>query len=212
MKPFIVINAQQGTPEWLQARAGKVTGSRAAAVLMGKTTAGRRDYLQQLATERITGKPEENGFINEAMIRGSEMEPLARIAVEQKHGIVIRETGFCQSLSLPIGTSLDGDIDDFECIFETKSPKSTTHTGYLLAGVLPKQYEAQVMHSLLVTGAKRYLFASYDDRMPEGLHLFTVEGKAEDLPMDEYRKALHQFLTELNDLEAQLLEIQKRNI
>ena len=209
MRNFTINNAPQGSDLWLSARAGFVTGSKADKVLMGKTTAGRHDYLLQLAVERITGSPQEEAFINDAMIRGTEMEPLARVAVEQKHGIIIRESGFCQHKERKIGASLDGDIDDFDCIFETKSPKSTTHVGYLTAGVLPKQYTPQVMHNILVTGANRFLFASYDDRLPDGLQLFTVEGKASDLPIAEYEKALEAFLKEVDKLEAQLRERMK---
>ena len=45
----------QGTPEWHQARLGRVTGSRIADVMMAKSTAGYQNYRAQLICERLTG-------------------------------------------------------------------------------------------------------------------------------------------------------------
>lgn len=209
MRQFTIITAEQGSDEWRLARCGKVTASKADKVLMGKTTAGRRDYMLQLATERITGVVQDDAFVSDAMEHGTRMEPLSRVATEVKHGIIIRETGFLLHNSGKIGCSLDGDINDFDCLFETKSPKSTTHVGYIMDNVLPKQYQPQIMHSTLITGASRYLFASYDERLPDGLHLFTIEGKTSDLPIEDYEKSLNQFLKELDELESKLREKMK---
>lgn len=49
----------QGSPEWLDARAGKATASRIADILAvkkdGKPTAERERYLMELVGERLTG-------------------------------------------------------------------------------------------------------------------------------------------------------------
>jgi len=110
-----------------------------------------------------------------------------------------------------IGTSLDGDVDDFAAIVEIKCPKSTTHVGYLDAGKLPAAYQPQIMHSLFVTGAKDAIFCSFDNRLPTGLELFVVDVKASDLPLEEYETALHKFLKEVADLEFKLLEMQHQS-
>ncbi|EAQ9999366.1 exonuclease, partial [Salmonella enterica] len=71
---------EQRTDAWYQARLGKVTASRLADV-MAKTKSGyaasRQNYMAELICQRLTGKPEE-GFTNAAMMRGTELEPVAR--------------------------------------------------------------------------------------------------------------------------------------
>ncbi|STV12655.1 putative phage-like protein [Klebsiella pneumoniae subsp. ozaenae] len=70
----------QRSPEWFAARCGKVTASRLADV-MARTKSGyaasRQNYMAELICQRLTGKLEE-GFSNAAMIRGTELEPVAR--------------------------------------------------------------------------------------------------------------------------------------
>jgi len=208
---FTVINAEQRSPEWFAARAGRVTGSCAKSVLMGEKTAGRADYRLQLAVERITGQPEISDYINPAMQRGIDMEPIARLALEAHLGVMVRETGFIAHDTRMIGSSLDGDIDEFNTIVELKAPKTTTHAGYWEAGTLPPEYKAQVMHNLLVTGAESAIFASYDDRFLDGLHLFVVEVKASELPLEEYDAALTKFLGEVDSLESKLRDMQHKH-
>lgn len=71
---------EQRTPEWFAARCGKVTASRLADV-MARTKSGystsRQNYMAELICQRLTGKLEE-GFSNAAMMRGTELEPVAR--------------------------------------------------------------------------------------------------------------------------------------
>ena len=59
----------QGTPERLQARYGRVTASRVAAVVVRTKTgwgASRATYMGQLLAERLTGQPRES-FVSPAM-------------------------------------------------------------------------------------------------------------------------------------------------
>ncbi len=209
---FTVIKAEQRSDAWFQARAGRVTGSKASCVLMGETTAGRNDYLVQLALERLTGRCEEGGYVSAEMTRGIEKEPLARIEAEARIGAFIRETGFCQHNALMIGTSLDGDSEEFECLYEFKCPKSTTHIKYLESGgaELVKDYKAQLMHSFYVTGAQRCIAASFDDRMPDGLTWVQLEVFPKDLPMEEYEKSLMKFLADVNSMECKLMDLMKK--
>src|SRR4030095_14338170 len=69
---------QQRTPEWYQARTGRVTGSRAADVIArlknGGEAAARRDLRAQLTIERLTGRPLDTGggYISSDMRVGME--------------------------------------------------------------------------------------------------------------------------------------------
>lgn len=71
---------EQGSIEWLALRAGKFTGSRFAD-LMATTRSGpsasRGNLIVAVALEILTGEPEQT-FQNDAMRRGTELEPFAR--------------------------------------------------------------------------------------------------------------------------------------
>lgn len=210
MKPFTIVDAPQRSPEWFAARLGRVTGSKAACVLMGEKTAGRADYALQLALERLTGRADENGYVSAEMQRGVDMEPFARMRAEVS-GAFIRETGFLCHNELMIGVSLDGDEGDFKTIWEFKCPKSTTHVKYLRTGgvALLADYQPQIVHGLYVTGAERAVIASFDDRMPPGLEWVQRDVLARDLPVEEYEKALRKFLADVADLEAELRDMRE---
>lgn len=211
IRAFTVIDEPQRSPAWFAARLGRVTGSKASCVMMGEKTAGRSDYVLQIALERITGIADEFGYINAEMQRGIDKEPLARMRAEAG-GAFIRETGFLRHDSLRIGASLDGDEDDFTCIWELKCPKSTTHVKYLKSAgaLLVSDYQIQLTHNTFVSGAKVAFAGSFDDRMPAGLDWVQREVKAADLPLEEYETALMKFLADVDQMEFDLREMQRK--
>ena len=198
---FTINEAEQGSPEWLQDRAGKATGSRAKDILAfikSGEAAARRDYRMQLVCERLTGMQQENGYINAEMQRGIDLEPAARAAYEALTGNMVRQTGFLSHNEIMAGCSLDGDVDNFAGIFEAKCPKSATHLGYLRTQDI-SQYYPQLRHNLWLTGAEWCDFLSYDDRFPEELQVFHKRIYAKELDIPSYEKALLEFLKEVDE-------------
>jgi len=199
---FVIINADQRSPEWFKARAGRLTGSRAADMLLtikSGESAARRDYRLQLICERLTGQPQDDLFINAAMQRGIDMEPFARAAYEAKTGNVAVQTGFLSHVTHQAGCSLDGHVDAFAGIVELKCPKSATHLRYLREGVLPKEYVPQVTHNAWIAGADYVDFLSYDDRFPSELQVFYVRVLVKDLDIAGYEQAALAFLAEVDN-------------
>lgn len=199
---FDVIDAEQRSPEWFAARAGRLTGSRAADMLStikSGEAAARRDYRMQLVCERLTGQPQEDGFVSSAMQRGIELEPLAFAAYEAVTGNVAIRTGFLSHVTHLAGCSLDGHVDNFDGIVELKCPKSSTHLRYLNEGVLPKEYIPQVTHNAWIAGAEWVDFLSYDDRFPPELQVFYIRVLAKDLDIAGYEKSALEFLDEVNN-------------
>jgi hypothetical protein len=204
--PFTVCEAEQRSPEWFQARLGRLTGSRSADMLATIKTgeaAARRDLRTQLVVERLTQSVQEDGFINAAMQWGIDQEPAAFAAYEALTGLMAQRTGFISHASLMVGCSLDGHVGDFEGITEFKAPKSATHLKYLRGGILPIDYLPQVRHNLWVTGAKWCDFMSYDPRFPAHLQTFLVRVEASTLDMAAYQRAVETFLAEVDaEVEA----------
>jgi hypothetical protein len=198
---FTLIDAEQRSEAWHQARLGRLTGSVATdmlATIKNGEAAARRDLRMRLVCERITGQPQENGYINDAMQRGIDCEPRAFAAYEALTGQLARRTGFLALDRHMAGCSLDGDVDDFTGIVELKCPKSATHLRYLRGGVMPSEHLAQVTHNLWISGAQWCDFMSFDDRFPAALQLFLVRVKMDDDAIAAYEQKALTFLGEVN--------------
>lgn len=199
---FTIIDAEQRSPEWFAARAGKLTGSRAADVLAtikSGEAAARRDYRMQLVCERLTGQPQEDGFINAAMQRGIDLEPKAFAAYEALTGSVAVRTCFLAHVTHAAGCSLDGHVDGFTGIVEIKCPKSATHLKYWRGkGEAPSDYLPQITHNLWITGAQWCDFLSFDDRYPEEMQTFLVRVNRQDVDITDYERKALAFLAEVD--------------
>lgn len=210
---FTVINVDQRTDEWRSARAGRLTGSRAGDMMTRIKTgeaAARRDLRTQLVCERLTGIPQDDGYVNRDIQRGIDLEASAVGAWEAETGLVVRRTGFLIKDTLLAGCSLDGDIDHFDGIFECKCPKSATHLRYLREARVPPDYVWQCTHNLWITGAEWVEFASYDDRFPPELQLFRVRAYSCEFDIAAYDKAAREFLAEVDREEESVRALRKK--
>ena len=130
MTGVTILDVPQRSPEWRQARCGRLTGSRASAIL---ATAKYGEALTRarlravLVHEQRTGRPQADGFVSAAMARAVRLEASAVAAYEARTGHVVRSSGFLASDTSPVGCSLDGHVGDFEGIVEVKCPRSLTH-------------------------------------------------------------------------------------
>lgn len=167
------------------------------ATIKSGEAAARRDYRLQLVCERLTGQPQDDVFVNAAMQRGIDCEPLAFAAYESLTGQVVHRSGFLASVDHLMGCSLDGHVDDFAGILECKCPKSATHLKYLRDGGVPKEHLPQITHNLLVTGADYCDFFSWDDRFPVDLQTFLVRVTRADVDLKDYETKALAFLAEV---------------
>lgn len=216
---FTIIDVPQRSAEWFAARAGRVTGSTADAVIAkgrskNEEAVTRRDLRIRLAQERIAGMSlEPDVYVNAEMQRGIDLEPQARAAYETATGeLEVRQTGFLSAIDLPIGASLDGDIDDFRIIVGFKCPKSHTHMEYaqLSEGQLPSKYVGQISHELLITGAEEYHFVSHDDRFKgDAAKWQTVihRYKRDQVDLKAYETELLRFLAEVERTVETILSL-----
>ena len=202
-----VIDAVQGTPEWLAARAGRVTASMISAVLMKPETAGFRDYQAQLVAEILTGKPQGSDYTNVHMQYGTETEPLARSAYEAETGFSVDEVGLCIHPTIErAGASPDGLVGNSGLV-EIKCPKVSTHLAYLLAGVVPAAYRNQMMWQMAVTGRDWCDFVSFRPDLPEHLQLFIVRFKRDPARILELETAVVAFLDTVDKMLSQLKKV-----
>lgn len=167
--------AEQRTDEWLAERIGKITASRVYALMektmKGMPTAGRASLIKELIVERLTGDRKEI-FVNRAMQRGIELEPMARTEYEMRHGVMVIETGFVPHPDIDgIGASPDGLVGN-DGLIEIKCPETWTHLEVIKSGEAPAQYIAQMQLQMACTGRAWCDFVSFDDRLPSKLAYF----------------------------------------
>lgn len=199
---MIRLTDDQRSDAWRLARCGRVTSSRVADMMATlkdgkKEAAGRRNYRIQLVLERLTGQPQENGYVSPDMQRGTDMEPEAFGAYEAQTGNLALPVGFVAHDTLMAGCSPDGQVDNFTGLIELKVCKSATHLDYLRSKTIPGEYLKQIQHQLFVTGAQWCDFTSYDPRFAESLRLQITRVWAKDLDLAAHELNVRLFLSEV---------------
>lgn len=137
---------KQLSPEWFAARAGKITGSRVAAILGHSPWSTRAKVMDELLREYHGLERKDTS--NVATEWGNDHEPDARAAYEAETGQIVSETGFHTLLEYDfIGVSPDGLVfnDGLERIPEFKCPYSGK-----IPDEVPEHYNDQCQLQMVV--------------------------------------------------------------
>ncbi len=120
------------------------------------------------------------------MRRGRELEAEARHAYEMESGLVM-QPAFREWPIWPVmRASLDGITLDGECLVEIKVPGAEDHA-LAMKGTVPEKYRPQVLHQLVVTGAKVAHYYSYSpaDGIGATIEVFPDSRAIEELILAE---------------------------
>ena len=188
-----ILNCDQGTPEWFEARLGKATASNFSRIITAKTgklSAQVDDYIAEMIAEESGDAPPAWGG-NEHTERGHELEPVARHWYEFDHDVTVDQVGMIVDDSGVIAASPDGLIGD-DGGLEIKCPMGKTHVKYLIRGELPDEYKAQVHGNLLVSGREWWDFLSYHPKYKPLLLRVYADDWTQKLAaaLDEFRDRL----------------------
>ena len=164
---MIILNDEQGSPEWLASRLGRPSASMFGKLITGsgKPSSSAEFYINEMIAERLTGRSKPF-FTNEHMERGTALEPEAREAYEFITDYEVQETGFILDDSEEFGCSPDGLVVDHSLGLEIKCPSDSVHVSYLRAGKVPAKYYQQVQGCMWITGRDCWDFMSYHPEMP----------------------------------------------
>lgn len=186
----------QGSEEWYKIRLGLVTASNLSKVLakgQGKT---RKAYMLKLAAERLTGLPQES-YNNSNMDWGTVTEPLARAHYEAITGVTTEQVGFI-ARDEDVGCSPD-DLVGADGMAQYKCPLTTTHIEYIMAGIFPTTYKAQVQGEIWVAEREWSDFCSFDPRMRSN-KMFKIRVYRDQNYIDELQYEVEKFVKELKIL------------
>lgn len=192
-----LVDVEQNTPEWFEARAGIPTASEFSVLVTPKTKKistgdGVRSYRAKKLAERWLGRPVDSFTGIFAMEQGSILEDEAIPAFELETGLSGKRVGLITSDDGRYGCSPDLLLDGSGA--ECKCPRPETHVGYLLNGGCPDEYFAQVQGAMLITDSPHWWFISY----ARGFPMLVVKVPRDDVYLAALSEALQKFCDDLD--------------
>lgn len=174
---MVEVNVEQRTPEWIEYRLGKITGTRLKEVLKSDNLPLVYEMIAEVVSKQIEEIP-----VNRAMQRGVDLEPVVRQLYQEKHNEIIEEVGFCLSDENDyLALSPDGFTLDRKGAIEIKCPSTKTHVKYILDDKIPTEYLPQVCMYFMVNTELEWLdFITYDDRFTD-LPMYVIHITKEEL-------------------------------
>ena len=220
MRPYTVLDCEQGSEAWATSRLGRITSSAADCVISMADLRGekgkdnertREGYALRLASERVTGLVSDESFTSGAMERGSALEPRALLRYMEAHpDHDVQRVGFVAGDDGTWGDSPDawvyGPLGSPIGVCEFKCPNALTHMEYLdLGDVVPNDYLRQCVHHLWSAPTLEWCsFATFHPSLPAGFewHEVRLTRTAAQPLLDRYDAAVLRLLQRVDALEA----------
>jgi putative phage-type endonuclease len=209
----IIKGIEQGSPEWMALRIGKIGGSRVADLLTegrgGAESLTRKKYKNELIRERLTGKKLDT-YKTPAMQRGIDLEPMARAWYEVKYNTFVDQVAIVLHPSIDgAQCSPDGLVEATNSLIEIKIPNPENHLDNILTGGKQlEQYYDQVQWQLACMPEKEFCdLVSYDPEMPDHLQGFVKRIYRDDEYINNMQNAVIVFLSEIETIVNNLKEI-----
>lgn len=193
-----VIQCEQGSHEWFEARKGIPTASEFSTVMAkgrekGARSVTRDRYMRQLAGEILTGEPAPEGYTNGFMERGKALEGEARDLFAFMRDMEPETVGFLRGVRM--GASPDSLIGDFAGL-EIKTAIPAVQIERLQANRVPPEYVAQVQGCMLVSERDTWFFMSYCPKLPP----LILEVHRDEPYLINLRYSIEAFNEELDNL------------
>ncbi len=198
---FDLSKVEQGSPEWHRSRAGVVSASKAYYLLMGRKTAGRQTYLNELVASVATGElPEE--IKAKPLQWGKDNEGDARDAYSAATFESVVDIAFIyRDKTMRAGCSPDGLIVGQEKGLELKCPfSSAVYIAFAAAETIKKEEVIQCQFSMWITGYKSWGFAKFDPRMANCRKLHYVELERDEEMISKIETGYKEFIEDMDGM------------
>ena len=197
-----IVNFEQGSYEWFQAKLGVPSASNIAKVLAKKGTETRAGYLSELVAQVATGEMPE--ISAKAMDWGKTQESVARSAYELCENVQVEQVGFIYGHNRRVGCSPDGLVLNIAKGVEIKCPyTSKVHVDFLAMDKIKDEYIKQCQFSLWVTGLETWDFCSFDPRFKKNLLKVHTIQRDQSL-MDRFDNEVPEFIKEMDAILERL--------
>lgn len=202
-----IIDCEQGSPEWIAARLGKVSASRMAdmtATTKSGYSTSRANYAAELIVERLTGASGASGYTNAAMEWGTAHEPAARVMYEFISDIPVSKVGLVLHPTIEMACASPDGLASDDGLIEIKCPNTATQIETLLSEKIPEKYVKQMQWQMACTGRAWCDFVSFDPRMPVEMQLFVSRVSRDDALIASLEAETRKFLGEIDGTLAAL--------
>ena len=196
---MIVLDVEQGSPEWYEARLGIPTASRFGSILTAKTrkyAKGAVTYRNELVAEWILGFPLDDAS-TDWMDRGSDMEADAVSYYEFQRDVEVERVGFVLRDDRKVGASPDGLVGS-DGGLEIKCFSAGHHVGCLL-GEDPAMM-TQVQGNIWLAEREWWDVLAYNPAFPPVL----IRVARDDAYIEDLEKAISKFLGELEQAKGMI--------
>lgn len=194
-------NVEQGTQEWKLLRAGIPTASSFSKIITatGKKSEQRKNYMLQLVSEIIMGKPVE---IERTywMRQGNEKEAEAAEMYSIQSGENVQQVGFVTNYNMAIGCSPDRLVGE-NGLLEIKTLAPHNFVSFMLEENTD-QYKPQIQGQMLVTGRNWCDLLVWSPDMPP----IITRIERDNSYIDVLKHEIDSFLIEMNDIINRLTE------
>lgn len=195
------ITTYNNEDEWLDARRGKITGTRLKDLIVKRGTGYKLGFYEIIAERIAIPANGEN-----VMDRGHRLEVDAVVRFEKETGKEVDKSLVIMHRDDDdnIAYSPDGFIGDTEDV-EVKCLSSARHLQAYLTKEVPGEYWEQVLQGFIVNDKleKRYILF-YDPRMPVDFFWIEVSREQVQQEVEEYLALERDILKQIDELEKQL--------
>lgn len=198
-----IIDVEQGSIEWLQAKLGMPSASEIDKVVtpLGKLSKQSRGYAYRLVAERLLGRPLVNLDHIDAIASGKQLEPGAISFYEFDRGMDTAAVGFVLTDDGRVGASPDRLVGS-DGLLECKAPLPQTQIAYLLES-FGTDYHCQRQCQLWVTERSFLDMMSYSRELPSVIVRYYRDEPFIALLSD----ALEQFCDQLDEMTRKVLAL-----
>jgi putative phage-type endonuclease len=204
----------QGSDAWQELRRIYITGTTLGQI-MGTPAARKKAYYEIIA-ELLTVPEEDKPEWENAMQRGTRLEPQARAAYEFHTGKRVSQTGFVTHDSLPlVAQSPDGDVlhaDGTMTGVEIKCMGGENHMKCIIENEIPKEYKPQILQYFIADPNRVDVdFVAYNPEIPRfSIHIINIKREELFAEIQEATQAQSVFVSEVMDKLEEL--INKNNV
>ena len=196
---FDLSKVEQGSPQWHRSRAGVISASKAHYLLMGRKTAGRQTYLNELVASIATGLLPED-IKAKPLQWGKDNEDDAREAYSAATFESVNDIAFIyHDSSMRAGCSPDGLISGQPKGLELKSPwSSAVFIAFAAAGTIKKEEIIQCQFSMWITGYESWAFAKFDPRNVNCKKLHFVDLERDEEMIAKIEQGYNEFIEDMD--------------
>ena len=200
-----LIKVEQNSPEWLDARKGKITGSKLKDIVVKRGTGKKLGFYELMADRLAIDTGEED-----SMERGHALESEALDLLQETLKKPIERGLFCVSDKNPdIALSPDGLIKNdgkYTEAVEVKCLSTARHLQAYFEQEIPDDYYLQVIQYFIVNEDLETLYLTfYDPRVTiKPIHFIIVKRETITEDIATYEKYQEETLKEINDLLTNL--------